>query len=93
MFIFNKGRHKSVHCTFSSIFLLLYNDDEVLLSILVQKGDNNPFHAYSVAFHLIVSAASLPVGGHLQQLAIERSAEGRDDGDERQETPCTVLAC
>lgn len=33
-----------------------------------------------------------PVRRHLNQLSIERSAEGRDDGDERQETPSAVLA-
>lgn len=34
-----------------------------------------------------------PVCRHLNQLPIECSAEGGDDGDEGQETPCTVLAC
>lgn len=34
-----------------------------------------------------------PVCRHLNQLPIKCSAEGGDNGDERQETPCTVLAC
>lgn len=34
-----------------------------------------------------------PVCRHLDLLPIEGSAKGRNDGDERQETPCTLLAC
>lgn len=41
----------------------------------------------------IASATNSPVCRHLDQFPIECSAEGRDDGGERQETPCTVQAC
>lgn len=40
----------------------------------------------------ITSAGNSPVSRYLDQLPIECSAEGGDDGNERQEFPCTVLA-
>ena len=40
----------------------------------------------------ITGVGNSPVRRYLDQLYVERSAEGRDEGNERQEFPCTVLA-
>lgn len=93
---FNKGKNKQLHSCFSCA--IVFNPlISFVPSVWLLLGKTNLLEDWQETKTQITTCnrntTNSPVCRHLNQLPIECSAEGGDNGNERQETPCTVLAC